>query len=77
VLSSRLRSHVFSRVVAKTSGERVRAASGASEALATAGLPEFVTQVGEMVELLRKVADVDWASHAVWYEQVAREVSDA
>jgi hypothetical protein len=77
VLSSRLRSHVFSRVVAKTSSERVRAASSASEALATAGLPEFVTQVGEMVELLRKVAEVDWASHAVWYEQVAREISDA
>ncbi|KAI4759569.1 Tcp11-domain-containing protein [Aureobasidium sp. EXF-3400] len=77
VLGSRLRSHVFSRVVAKTSSERVRAASGASEALATAGLPEFVTQVGEMVELLRKVAEVDWASHAGWYEQVAGEVSGA
>jgi hypothetical protein len=77
VLGSRLRSHVFSRVMAKTSTERVRAASGASEALATAGLPEFVTQVGEMVELLRKVAEVDWASHAGWYEQVAREVSGA
>ncbi|KAH0290180.1 Tcp11-domain-containing protein, partial [Aureobasidium sp. EXF-3399] len=77
VLGSRLRSHVFSRVVAKTSGERVRAASGASEALATAGLPEFVTHVGEMVELLRKVAEVDWASHAIWYEQIAREVSGA
>lgn len=63
--------------MAKTSSERVRAASGASEALATAGLPEFVTQVGEMVELLRKVAEVDWASHAGWYEQVAGEVSGA
>jgi hypothetical protein len=30
-----------------------------------------------MVELLRKVAEVDWASHAGWYEQVAREVSGA
>jgi hypothetical protein len=76
VLSSRLRSHVFSRVVAKTSGERVRAASGASEALATAGLPEFVTHVGEIVEVLRKVAEVDWVSHAGWYEQVAKEVAD-
>ncbi|KAG9676450.1 Tcp11-domain-containing protein, partial [Aureobasidium melanogenum] len=77
VLCSRLRSHVFSRVVAKTSSERVRAASGASEALASAGLPEFVTQVGEMVELLRKVAEVDWASHGVWYEQVASEANGA
>ncbi|KAI5208073.1 Tcp11-domain-containing protein [Aureobasidium subglaciale] len=77
VLYSRLRSHVLSRVVARTSSERVRTASGASEALATAGLPEFVTQVGEMVETLRKVAEVDWASHSVWYEQVAREVSEA
>ena len=77
VLYSRLRSHVFSRVVAKTSSERVRAASGASEALATAGLPEFVTQVGEMVETLRKVAEVDWASHTPWYEQVAKEINEA
>jgi hypothetical protein len=75
VLCSRLRSHIFSRVVARTSGERVRAASGASEALATAGLPEFVTHVGEMVEVLRKVSEVDWASHAGWYEQVTRDVT--
>lgn len=77
VLFARLRSHVLSRVVARTSSDRVRAASGASEALATAGLPEFVAQVGEMVETLRKVAEVDWASHGVWYDQVARKVSEA
>jgi hypothetical protein len=71
VLYSRLRSHVFLRVVAKTSGERVRAASGASEALATAGLPEFVTHVGEIVDMLRRVAEVDWAAHGGWYERVA------
>ena len=73
VLFARLKSHVFSRVVAKTSSERVRAASGASDALATAGLPEFVSQVGEVVETLRRVGEVDWASHGGWYEQVARE----
>jgi hypothetical protein len=27
------------------------------------------------VEVLRKVSEVDWASHAGWYEQVTRDVA--
>ncbi|KAJ9642523.1 hypothetical protein H2199_004904 [Coniosporium tulheliwenetii] len=74
VLFQRLRTHVFGRVAASTSGERVRAASQASEGLASAGLPEFVTQVGEMVETLARVSEVDRKSHGLWYEQIAKEV---
>lgn len=77
VLFARLRSHVFLRVAARSSSERVRAASLASESLASAGLPEFVSQVGEIVEMLRRVAEVDWAAHGVWYEGVARDVREA
>ena len=76
VLYARLRSHVLLRVAARTSSERVRAASSASESLTSAGLPEFVGQIGEMVELLRKIADVDWASHGAPYEEIARNVAD-
>lgn len=74
VLFQRLRTHVFGRVAASTSGERVRAASQASEGLASAGLPEFVGQVGEMVETLARVSEVDRKSHGLWYEQIAKEV---
>ncbi|KAJ9619538.1 hypothetical protein H2203_008316 [Taxawa tesnikishii (nom. ined.)] len=74
VLFQRLRSHVFSRVSASSSIERVRAASTAGETLAMAGFPEFVARVGEVVECLRRVAEVDWRAHGVWYEQVAAEV---
>lgn len=76
VLFARLKSHVLVRVAARDSSERVRAASSASESLASAGLPEFVGQVGEMVETLRRVADVDWANHGSWYQEIARSVAD-
>ncbi|KAL1302092.1 hypothetical protein AAFC00_002529 [Neodothiora populina] len=77
VLFARLRSHVWTRVAARSSSERVRTASSASESLSSTGLPEFVSQVGEMVETLRRVADVDWANHGVWYQEVARDVANA
>lgn len=76
VLFGRLRSHVLQRVSARSSSERVRAASSAGESLASAGLPEFVSHVGEMVEMLRRIAEVDWASHGSWYEEIARNVSE-
>lgn len=73
VLFQRLKSHVFARVSAISSQDRVRAASTASEGLASAGLPEFVAQVSEMVDVLGRVTDVDWKSHGPWYDQIARE----
>ncbi|KAF1344063.1 T-complex protein 11-domain-containing protein [Delphinella strobiligena] len=76
VLFARLRSHVMLRVSARSSSERVRAASSATESLASAGLPEFVSQVGEMVETLRRIADVDWASHGTWYQEIAQNAAD-
>lgn len=76
VLFARLRGHVFLRVAANSSSERVRAASSASESLASAGLPEFVSHVGEIVEKTRTIAEVDWASHGKWYEEVAHNVAE-
>ncbi|KAI2063807.1 hypothetical protein LOZ37_006702, partial [Ophidiomyces ophidiicola] len=67
LLQARLRAHVLARLSATSAGERVRAASTASESLAAAGLPEFVGAVGALVGELERVRDVDWASHAEWY----------
>lgn len=74
VLSQRLKTHIFHRLSASSSGERVRVATTAGEGLATSGLPEFVGQVGDIVDLLTRVSEVDRKSHGMWYEQVAKEV---
>ena len=74
VLFQRLKAHVLSRVSASSSGERVRAASTASEHLANSGLPEFGTQVGQMVEVLGRMSEVDRKCHGQWYDAIAAEV---
>ncbi|EOD47519.1 putative iq calmodulin-binding motif domain protein [Neofusicoccum parvum UCRNP2] len=74
VLFGRLKTHILTRISASTSGERVKAATGASEGLATSGLPEFVGQVGDVVEQLTRISEVDRKAHGVWYEQIAAEV---
>ncbi|KAF2399076.1 hypothetical protein EJ06DRAFT_522639 [Trichodelitschia bisporula] len=74
VLFQRLRAHVFGRLGASSSGERVRQASVASEGLAGSGLAEFIALVGEVVEGLGRVSEVDRRAHGGWYEEVAREV---
>jgi hypothetical protein len=73
VLFQRLKTHIFNRISASSSGERVRVATSAGEGLASNGLPEFIGQVGEMVDTLTRISDVDRKSHGVWYEQVAAE----
>ncbi|KAF2018162.1 Tcp11-domain-containing protein [Aaosphaeria arxii CBS 175.79] len=74
VLFQRLKTHIFNRVSASSSGERVKAASTATESLATTGLPEFVGQVGDIVEQLGRVSEVDRKAHGKWYEEIAEEL---
>jgi hypothetical protein len=74
VLFQRLKTHIFNRVSASSSGERVRAASTATEGLATTGLPEFVSQVADICETLGKVGEVDRKAHGMWYEEIAEEM---
>jgi hypothetical protein len=74
LLLTRLRGHILSRLSAITAQEKVKATSTASEMLSTLGLPEFVSQVGGIVEELGRVGMVDRESHAVWYEIVAKKV---
>ncbi|CAO2658782.1 Nn.00g065050.m01.CDS01 [Neocucurbitaria sp. VM-36] len=74
VLFQRLKTHIFNRVSASSSGERVRAASTATEGLAATGLPEFVSQVTDICEQLGKVGEVDRKCHGKWYEEIAEEM---
>ena len=74
VLFQRLKTHIFNRVSASSSGERVKAASTATEGLATTGLPEFVSQVAFICEQLGKVGEVDRKCHGKWYEEIAEEM---
>jgi hypothetical protein len=74
VLFQRLKTHVLNRVSASSSGERVKAASTATEGLATTGLPEFISQVGDICDQLTKLSDVDRKAHGKWYEEIAEEL---
>lgn len=74
VLFQRLKTHIFNRVSASSSGERVRAASTATEGLATTGLPEFVSQVADICDQLSKIGEVDRKCHGKWYEEIAEEM---
>jgi hypothetical protein len=73
VLFQRLRTHIFNRISASSDGERVRMASSTGQELATSGFPEFMGQVGGIVELLSKISDVDRKAHGFWYEEIAAE----
>jgi hypothetical protein len=74
LLLSRLRGHVLARLSASSASERVRLTSTASQSLAAAGLPEFVSEIGAMVDLLGRVRDCDLAAHQDSWEQVRKEV---
>ena len=71
VLLQKIKTHVFTRLSAASAEERIRATTTASEVLASSGLPEFVVQIGALVEELTKVANVDRAAHGKWYDDVA------
>lgn len=74
LIFQRLKTHIFNRLSADSSGERVRVASTASEGLASSGMVEFVPQVGDIVDTLSRMGEVDRKAHAQWYEQIAQEL---
>ena len=69
-----LREHVFNRLAAASTAEKVRATTSAAEVLSRAGMPEFVNEVGSLVDVLERVRSVDLKAHGSWYDQVASEV---
>ncbi|EXJ81604.1 hypothetical protein A1O1_07669 [Capronia coronata CBS 617.96] len=70
-----LREHVFARLSASGTAERVRTATGAAEALARVGMPEFVEEVNRLVDEMERIRAVDLKSHGKWYDQIAAETS--
>ncbi|KEF54982.1 uncharacterized protein A1O9_08634 [Exophiala aquamarina CBS 119918] len=66
-----LREHVFARLSATGTTERVRMTTGAAEFLARIGMPEFLEEVNRMVTLLEKIRTVDLKAHGRWYDQIA------
>ncbi|KAI9867281.1 MAG: hypothetical protein M1813_009559 [Trichoglossum hirsutum] len=75
LLFQRLKAHIFVRLSATSANDRVRVASTASEGLASSGLPEYIGMVGQMVEELMRVSDVDRKSHHMWYEKITTETA--
>ena len=68
-----LREHVFARLAAGSVAEKARVTSGAAETLARAGMPEWVAEVGGMVQVMERIRTVDLAAHEKWYDAVAAE----
>ncbi|KAH0563486.1 hypothetical protein GP486_001952 [Trichoglossum hirsutum] len=75
LLFQRLKTHIFVRLSATSANDRVRVASTASEGLASSGLPEYIGMVGQMVEELMRLSDVDRKSHHTWYEKITTETA--
>ncbi|KAK7897077.1 hypothetical protein LTR67_004965 [Exophiala xenobiotica] len=69
-----LREHVFARLSATGTAERVRTTTSAAEVLARAGMPEFLEEVNHLVDALDRIRSVDLKAHGKWYDQVAAEV---
>jgi len=70
---SRLRTHVLARLSASTASERIRTTTTASQSLAASGMPEFVSEVGKIVDSLVKIREVDWMCHGTVYEKIWSE----
>ncbi|KAG5217178.1 IQ calmodulin-binding motif domain-containing protein [Trichophyton interdigitale] len=75
LMLTRLRSHILARLSATNTRERVKMTTTASQGLASAGMPEFVSEVGKIVETLDKVREVDWLCHGLVHEKIWHEIS--
>lgn len=76
VLLKKVQTHILSRLAASSSEERIRTSTTASEVLGSSGMLEFVGRVGEMVQELGRVADVDREAHGKWYDEVAKRAAE-
>ncbi|EHY60987.1 hypothetical protein ABEF92_004354 [Exophiala dermatitidis] len=70
-----LREHVFARLSASGTAERVRTTTGAAEILARVGMPEFLGEVNRIVDELERIRAVDLKCHGKWYDQIATETA--
>ena len=77
VLLQKLRTHAFGRLSAASAEDRLRSTTMASEVLAQGGMAEFVGRIGLMVDEMGRVKAVDWEAHGGWWDEVAKEVTEA
>lgn len=76
VLLKKIHAHVLARLAASSAEERIRTSTTASEVLGSSGMPESVARIGDLVQELGRVADVDREAHGKWYDEVANKVSE-
>lgn len=76
VLLKKIHAHVLTRLAASSAEERIRTSTTASEVLGSSGMPEFVARIGDLVQELGRVADVDREAHGKWYDEVARRATE-
>lgn len=76
VLLRKIKSHVLTRLSAASSDERIRASTTATEVLGSGGMPEFVGRIGDIVQELSRVADVDRQAHGEWYDRISAKVAE-
>ena len=76
VLLKKIQTHVLARLAAASSEERIRTSTTAGEVLGSSGMTEFVGRIGDIVQELSRVADVDREAHGKWYDEVAQKVAE-
>ena len=76
VLLKKIRMHVLARLVASSAEERIRTSTTASEVLGSSGMPESVVRIGDIVQELGRIADVDRKAHGQWYDEVAKRATE-
>lgn len=70
-----LREHVYARLSASGTTERVRVQSSAAATMARIGMPEFLAEVNSVVDVLERVKAVDLKAHEKWYDEIATRAS--
>lgn len=76
VLLKKMHTHVLARLAASSAEERIRTSTTASEVLGSSGMPESVARIGNMIQELGRVADVDREAHGKWYDEVAKRATE-
>lgn len=76
VLLKKIYTHVLARLAASSAEERIRTSTTASEVLGSSGMPESVARIGDIVQELGRVADVDREAHGKWYDEVAQRATE-
>lgn len=76
VLLKKIYTHVLTRLAASSAEERIRTSTTASEVLGSSGMPESVARIGDIIQELGRIADVDREAHGQWYDEVAKRATE-